>query len=227
MLFTRKKSLLSYGSPASYATDFRDTPLGTLPAGWAYRGTFGGGNSVETLAGSFSGRALRWPAGSGSALVPKHLPQRTDTEVLIRCQWSTNTSATGNFVHTMHRATVSDTASTRYLLALWNSANQTCTKGLFKDVSGTNTTIATGVQDLTGVDPGDWVWVRSRCDGNNLRIKYWLSGTSEPNAWLFETTDGDVGRAGFVGIVWPADPQIRWIDYFAVSFDWSTLPVPP
>lgn len=211
-----------------YETDFGRYATGAAPSDWSIvRGA--GGYSVETLVGSHAGRALRCEnpgAGVDTAIVWLFPPARTDVEVLFRVMYPTATSSA--LAQSTLAATRVTDGNNYYGVGVFNPISATLSKVVQKFVAGTRTLLASGAEDITSIADGDWVWARFRNDANNLRIKYWEYGTSEPGGWLFETTDGDLTAAGRVGVARRAGTagQYTWIDYFAVSIQAKTIPVP-
>lgn len=70
-----------------------------------------------------------------------------------------------------------------------------------------------------------WYWIRFRAHGSDLKLRYWLVGTDEPDVWQIEVTDTE-HTSGWVGVgSWDATPS-EW-GYVAVGTGGEAAPMPP
>lgn len=77
------------------------------------------------------------------------------------------------------------------------------------------------------IDLDTWYWGRFRLASTTLRFRVWEMGTPEPSAWDVDQTDSSLS-SGWVGVGTNATSTLAKgdFDYYAVSTDGSTVPVP-
>ena len=219
-----------------YITNFSEYPTGSAPADWtAQYNTSDFSVSVKDVAGSISGKALRWTktAANRQGFSWDRVPAAADVEILLRARaieaWAANENsifaycrgagAAGSEAGYRGGAGVDNTST------LWrNSAG--------KYISGTHTQLGSAPY---GPSPNytvnTWFYTRFRMVGTSLNHKSWYSGAAEPGGWTESLTDSSVSAAGWTGLQQvSANPNVE-IDYFACSIARGgtapiTLPVP-
>lgn len=213
------------------ATNFGEYATGNAPGDWTILSDpLSRGMTVETLAGSISGRALRVPGAAATGTANRLLARwnkvsfRADTQMLLRVSSSATSPATSLTYGPAAR--LSD-ADNYYWAGEWNAGANLFTRIFAKRVGGTSANIATGTLDLA-VTAGAWVYVRFEVSGTALSWKHWLSGTSEPGSWTDTQTDADLSTPGGAGAYFTGGGtgNYAYCDYFAVGPAGRNIPVP-
>lgn len=214
--------------------DFSQYTAGTTPGDWTNRYVTGGFTYVvQTVSGSISGKALRWTktAANRQAISWNAVPNATDFEVLVRLRSLSAPASTAAVIisafvrgagaagtETGIRSNAS--ISTLYLAGLG---------GVIQGyVSGTATTYGSLLAPVSSPSytANTWLYMRLRVQGSTCQWKIWFSGTAEQSSWNDTQTITSPSAAGWAGL-YQADPAPNAeIDYFAVSLQGRTIPVP-
>lgn len=232
----------SIGSPGSppatiplpgdiYETDFSEYAVGAQPSDWTkrfYPADFT--ISVENVAGSISGKALRFTktGQNGKGASWDKVPSTTDCEILMRARSIEGPGAAGDtFVGMMARASGGASAPTMYTVAVtWQTTSTRWAGNFFRYAAGTRNTVG---GSTFGPSPNltvnTWIYVRLRICLGRIYRKQWYAGTAEPNGWDEDRGAPDITAAGLVGI-FADDPINSEIDYFAVSTGYPGGAVP-
>jgi hypothetical protein len=71
-----------------------------------------------------------------------------------------------------------------------------------------------------------WYWMRVSFVLGALYAKIWADGSAEPTGWMAHSPDSSQSANGHVGLLASQSFNDQECDYFAVSLDASTIPLP-
>ena len=87
-------------------------------------------------------------------------------------------------------------ASNFYRAVLTVTTGGVVSAQLWKRVSGLTSLGSTS----TSLSAGSSIWVRVQCDGDQIRMKAWQNGTTEPSGWTLTATDTSLD-GGYAGVL--------------------------
>lgn len=213
-------------APRGFSTDFGSVPIGQSPPGLT--AVVGALPTVETLAGSLSGRALRFPLDTTTSwCVWANAAQIADAQVLMRIRFP---DVASTVIQSRAVALLRATAASPldcYYAGEWHSAAGVMTRMFGKQEAGVNTFLATGSADITPT-ASDFIWVRFEVQGTTLRWKHWIDGTAEPTTWTSTLTDSSISAAGLPGVSSynsSGNNGYMWVDYYAYGPWGAPLPL--
>ena len=227
---------------AAGSTDFGSDAVGSTPAGWTDYLYLNATTkvTVETLAGSLSGQALKLDSGgqfnNNLSALWTGAGQFTDGDVLVLARLCED------FCGPILRGDASG--------ADWNAlvANREANDFAFRysNVDGTRQSnypayFPTNVQDsnnYTALDTGDISlnrrWIRANFDGTAVKARVWAYGDPEPETWNLDgtlTSDAVVTETGYVGFFAEVGGNLSfdaaWLEYIAYSDDPATPAASP
>lgn len=218
--------------PNLFVTNFGEYSTGAQPADWSAKWVTTGYTAlVQSVAGSLSGKALRWTktAASRQGLSWDRVPLAANVEILMRARAIESWVDNDVFMRCMIRGSGAAGAETGYSGA--NAGLNTSTliyHSKLKQLSGTQTTISGSPYFPT---PGPnytvntWYWFRFRVQGTSISTAMWLNGQAEtpPPETI---TDSGITAAGWTGL-WQNDvnPNME-IDFFGVAIGGGVVPLP-
>ncbi len=166
---------------------------GTAPTGQAWS-TSGGSSSDYAVNAGAATHSIGAVNSSRRTLVGS----MTDSDVTVRVK--TNALAKGGSMTSSVIARWID-ANNHYLLRVRFSTTQTVHAVIQKQVAGVTTDLSAETL-VSGVTHSatDFVWVRAKVIANQLSIKVWADGASEPGAWTISATDSTYAGPGKVGL---------------------------
>lgn len=207
--------------PDYYVTDFSEYTVGAQPPDWTSRYGTGFTAQVEIVAGSLSGKALRWTktANARQGLSWDKVPQFADTETLIRARPIGAFNNALNFIGSFQRGSGGFNSETgiRTMVGASNSGNHWASD-LYAYTSGTATQKGTSINGPSPtMTANSWFWLRSRVVGSSLQRKVWHDGAAEPASWTETVTDGTITAAGWTGLFQISSAPNTEIDFFCVA----------
>ncbi|MER9003337.1 hypothetical protein NKI15_06870 [Mesorhizobium sp. M0862] len=218
-----------------YVTDFAEYPVGAPPANWSKRwATAHYDATVETSAGSFSGKALRFNITTinGLGLFSwDRVPLAADFEILTRSRMLTAPATITVISRPAGRAGGGIGTENAYSNpAFYHTSSATDWRvQTSKMVAGTST-IINGPGDglgplIAATAPSVWIWNRFRVQGTNVQRRGWQQGTAEPGTWDNIIVDASLPAAGWIGdYVADSLVSMRETDFFAVALKGKTAP---
>jgi hypothetical protein len=218
--------------PDIYVTDFAEYAVGAQPSDWTSRYVTGGFTAiVQSVAGSLSGKALRWTktAANRQTLSWDKIPLVADVEILIRARKIEAGVSADNIVGIWLRGSGAAGAENGYrALASTLSTNQRWVHQLTRYVAGANTVVGSAFSPLpvgANLTTNAWFWLRFRANGSTFSRKGWLDGQTEPGTFdLTDTGETGVLTPGWVGLHnSAADPDVE-IDFYSVALRGKTAP---
>lgn len=221
------------GNSGIYINNFSQYTAGTTPGDWTNRYVTGGFTYVvQAVAGSISGKVLRWTktVANRQAISWNAVPNVADVEVLIRARSIVAITATAlTVIGSYVRGSGAAGTEGGIRCAIGTSTTYTNQYGgnLVVYVSGTATIL--GVPQpgaLPTYTTNAWYYHRFRVTGSTLQYKLWQSGQAEPGSWTDTQTNSTVPAAGWVGLQNADTASNAEVDYFAVSTKGLTIPVP-
>lgn len=199
--------------PAVFATDFADASLDSFTPRWASSASDWVLSSTES---NFGERVLELAPDSAGrhALSWDDVGEATDVEVLALVRVPSDSDDLSDWCRSYVRGTDKETA---YFSAL----NDDSGFSVHQYQDGSSTTVETS----TIPEPDTWYWTRFRVEEEDIGLKHWRYGDSEPDAWHIQTTDSDITAGGWVGIGgFPSDGQ--QFDYLGVGVGGASPDVP-
>jgi len=144
------------------------------------------------------------------------VPDAADVEIVFRAR-STQVGS-DKFVYAFGRATdMTDWTFYR------GGGRATGTAAIASFVSGSYNQLASSTVDGS---TDEWIWVRFRINGTDLKVKQWRDVDGEPGAWTIETTDSNLSAAGTVGLFLDRPTLSRQvIDVFGVGLNGDAAPM--
>lgn len=214
-----------------YRTDFSEYTIGVAPPDWSVRwGPTGFSVAVQSVAGSISGKALRWTKTAVNirqGLSWDKIPTIADVEILIRFRV---TAAWGNGDSLMFSSTRSSGASGAETAYRCNSngtvSGTLSTTNINKVASGVNTNLGTATNiPSPNLAVNDWMWMRFRVIGSSLSRKTWHQGASEPGSFDETLTDSSLTAGGWTGLSDAGTaPATIEVDFFSVGLSGGSAP---
>lgn len=222
---------LPIGLSGLFITNFSEYATGVQPYDWTSRWVSGGFTAtVESVVGSISGKTLRWTktAADRQFLSWDRVPIAADVEILICGRAISVWSNSANFIGTIGRGAGSAGSETGYRSIISG------TTGLLQWIDGFNvynagssTTLGTTTQGPAPTYTINTRFLkRCRISGTSISRKLWYYGTPEPVAWDATVVDATVTAPGLVGLSQVSVNPDMEIDYFGVSTNGATVPVP-
>ena len=207
--------LRAYSSPGSSNTpltvSFDDlnivvadvTPPPTGIAGDAFDRTLAStwGNADNGGAYTLQGAAADFNVANGVGTINVPLANTTraallksvsasDVDIKFRVSFDKVAAAGPDYIYAVARLI----GTSEYRPRLVLNANGTITVGASKVVSGTESSLGTGVVTGLTQTAGTFIWVRAQVVGTSpttINVKAWADGTSEPATWQFTATDSN------------------------------------
>jgi len=230
-------SVATYGGtapmPTIYETDFSEYTVDVAPSDWS--------EIWHTTSGAITAKSGSANSDLGSAYLELSKssdnrycatwddvdidPIRVDTEVLVRVTQDIFSIATSWATGIVIRGSGGTTDEHGYLLVLYeNDEVRLMSYDSGTGVSiDTKTTTALGISNFTA---NNYLWIRFRVDGDNLRYKIWHHGDAEPVSWDVDVTDTIATVAAGTGIsCWDSTPTPK-IDYIGIGTGGITVPMP-
>lgn len=218
------------GDSDVFITNFSEYAVGVQPADWTSRFVSGGFTAqVQTVAGSLSGKAMRWTktAANLQAMSWDKVPASANVDLLVRCRAIEAFANTETFIGLAGRGAGAAASETLYAATLRGSTANTLAFTLFnRYVAGT---LGLGVGGIAIPAPSytvnSWMWMRFNISGTTLSKRSWHSGVAEPAAWDEVITDTAIAAAGWSGLYQgQANPNAE-IDFFGVALNGKTVPL--
>ncbi|EMA26356.1 Ig-like domain-containing protein [Haloarcula argentinensis] len=176
------------------------------PSNWSVvSGDSNTGNAyVEFSASSADSHAMSWDD------VGKH----ADTEVLGLVRVGSASTGSDGWGRLIGRGGV-DASGNMVGYSTWFVQSDSDIKlRVEKDFGGSQTTLAETTAASNPLE--EWSYLRLRIEGTSVKAKNWSYGSTEPDSWDIEVTDGDVTDSGWTGIgSWSGDAQL--FDFFSVG----------
>ncbi len=98
------------------------------------------------------------------------------------------------------RASGAAASENAYVCGVIESGAQDIQLQIFKFTTGTFAQVAISSDILSDYVLGDWLYLRFRINGSDLKARIWFDGDPEPSAWSLETTDSGITGVGWGGI---------------------------
>mgnify|MGYP005806548751 CR=1 FL=1 len=214
--------------PDIFVTDFSEYTTGAKPADWTQRWTTTDVPLVQSVAGSLSGKSLRWSKTSASrqALSWDRIAAVADCEILYRIRAIEAYADSEPFARSVLRGGGAAASEQGYLgNTIGRNIGTLYALSGQKYVAGASTTI---IAVANGGSPNyavnGWIWSRTRLIGTSLGLKVWEDGQAEPGAFT-SVTDSSISTAGWVGFgIGSNNPDVE-IDFFSVALNSKTAPM--
>lgn len=139
-----------------------------------------------------------------------------DTDVVVLTRVVSNEDAFTSWCRPIVRGSGSAGSENGYFAAVWPDELH-----VRKYIDGELTTLAT---TETAPNVGEWLYLRFRVTGNELKLRKWTLGDSEPTTWDLETTDDDISSGGLAGVGGVSADTQYW-DYVSIATDGGTARV--
>ena len=220
-IFFVKKDALNGDDPVDpiYWTDFSGMTVGEVPTGMTKRGDLSGDFLVIEDALALGGHVMQCINGPTDQDLTmgitvdqfNSMDGRENAEVLMKVRRvGGRTSAIAS---TLHRGSFNSGIPTGYGGFATGASN-----GAPRLILLNNSVSPTTLDEGGSVDfsTGTWWWVRSQVRGNDLKVKMWEDGTTEPSAWLSEVTDTTVQAPGLLGILKQGENELL-VDVLSIA----------
>lgn len=194
---------------ATYFTDFADTAVGQIPAGWTDRWNTGAGWTVVEDATASAGKALKGTAANERLLSWDAInadPDRAEVEVLTRIK------GLGTWVS--HAVALRASGAAASKRGYRGGAQFNTHAGIYKYIANTAGAIGSTPYTLT---VNVWHLIRFRAEGDQIKLKMWRDGQPEPAAWTIQATNAEITEAGWVGALVTSGNGDHVFDWFAVA----------
>jgi hypothetical protein len=215
--------------PDLFITAFGEYTTGAQPSDWTQRHVTGDYTAlVQSVAGSFSGKALRWTktAASRQFLSWDRIPIVADVEILMRYRMIEAAANADVVIAAACRGAGTSGAETAYgSTASYSTSTPFLGNALQRVVAGTSATLGSNLATGAAYTVNSWTWKRFRAIGSSLSHRHWLNGITEPATWLETLTDTNIPAGGWTGIRQiSANPDVE-IDFFGVALNGKTVPI--
>jgi hypothetical protein len=178
---------------AQYYTDFSEYALNVQPPDWSrvsadsfnisevQSSSTPSGSVLKLTDSTFGERVFAWDFdGLGGSVA--------DCEILSKFrEASTNTGYLLNIFRFQ--------SAGNFYSAGWGSGR----RRIMATIASSPTILATKAPDFSDTTPTPWYWIRSRITGDQLKLRIWLDGESEPVDWDYEITNSEFTFTGLVG----------------------------
>lgn len=211
-----------------FITNFSEYTVGAQPSDWSARWVTTGYTAlVQSVAGSLSGKALRFTKTSGarSFLSWDRVPAAANVEILIRARAIEAYANNDIFIRSGCRASGAGGAENGYVDGMFGSTTAPLYgQQLAKYTGGTAANI--GATTLGSNAAGNytfntWAWMRFRINGNTLSSALWIDGSAEP-ATAVSATDTSIAAGGWNGLaIVNANPDVE-VDFFSIALNGKT-----
>ncbi|HDS1834392.1 TPA: hypothetical protein QEM98_000477 [Stenotrophomonas maltophilia] len=210
---------------AQYFYDFKDAKPGAVPTQFERLGVLGSGSHQFAKAdnGLFDIALDATGDYVGGRMISPLTVNAADVEVLAKIQdiWQNGgtTYPNGGFqVHTR----VSVDNNTRYEFSYQGASTGMGSQSFVRSrVAGTSADIGTG---SAGVSGKEIKWARVRNVGNQLQLRMWNDGTTEPSTWTTYTNNA-ITVAGKISLGWQAgNDRIKRIYQVGIGTAGDTAP---
>ena len=215
-------------------TDFSEYGVGTVPADWIGSQPndwteFGNDAFAVWEMHDLGAGEYLWSDRGGNGENFLHwdiTPQAADVEVLVRIKQGLHGSF-GNVAEggVILRADALDSSPAGYLIGF----NGVSGKPEIATYTGSGVGTQIAIDDGFAIDDDiSWWWFRARIIGDNIKMRYWEDGDSEPATWGLDITDTTYLSAGYVGL-FGAEHAFKGperYNYFAIAYDGATAPGP-
>ena len=140
----------------------------------------------------------------------------TDVEVVVLTQAVSDEDPLDSWCRPIARAGGSTGSETGYFTDVKPE-----TLRIRKYIKGELSTLA---ETSTSSNIGKWFYLRFRVNGDQLKVRQWDFGDSEPATWDIEVTDDEISSSGLAGIGGISSDTQYW-DYVSIATDGGTARV--
>ncbi|ESY35757.1 hypothetical protein NKK48_01505 [Mesorhizobium sp. C386A] len=209
-----------------FATDFGEYTVGQAPSDWTSRYGAGTSIAVQSVAGSLSGKALRFTKTSAARnfFSWDRVPQVADVEILARLRSIEVASVAQSILRLTGRASGAALSENCHTAgAHWHSSSGTAWRQNSHVIVNGTSTVLLPQNDAPSPSfvVGNWFWIRFRMQGNSFSYKLWWQGAAEPAT--FQTyTNTALSTAGYTGISTVEDNPDSECDFFSVATGGAT-----
>lgn len=204
----------------THQTNFSGMALGNIPSGWTSRWNSSDSDWIIDDTNPQEGdRTLTYSRGGGAraGISWEDIPDSQDVEILGLVQatsFDTNLEAWARLVargsggDSTESGYMSEMRSDGWVIRSYNDGNTS------EIASNTDAPIA-----------GNWYWTRFRVEGDQLKLRHWDYGVTEPSTWDLTATDSTIETSGWTGLGQYADTE-GWWDWVSVGTGGLSAPEP-